>query len=159
MKLYPGEYTPATLVAIASSKNYRTAVSPFGMPAGQVVRYVGKAVKWKFLRGEDFWNAVESAPEDDPLKAVGRGLKKAIEISKAAKNTFGVALVRLHDGRTVILPRKVVRQMQIAGKEGVSVISELPYGMRAKDIRKKYGIRGEYKAFAPTVAVAVPAPV
>ena len=49
--------------------------------------------------------------------------------------------------------------MQIAGKEGVSIVSELPYGESAKSVRKKYGIKGEYKAFAPTVAVAVPAPV
>ena len=156
MKLYHGEYTPATLVAIANSKNYRTAVSPFGQPAGNVVRYVGKAVKWKFVRGDSFWKLAESDPT---VGRIAEGLRKAISISKQAAGTYGVAMVRLFDGRTVILPRKVVKQMQLAGKEGVSIVSELPYGESAKSVRKKYGIKGEYKAFAPTVAVAVPAPV
>jgi len=156
MKLYPGEYTPSTLLAIAKSKQYRTAVSPFGMPAGNVVRYVGKAVKWKFVKGESFWKLAET---DATVGKIAEGLRKAISISKQAANTYGVAMVRLYDGRTVILPRKVVKQMELAGKEGVSIVNELPYGMSAKEVRKKYGIKGEYKAFAPTVAVAVPAPV
>ena len=100
MKLYPGEYTIMDLLQVTASKNFRTAVTPFGEDA-RYHRYAGRAVAWKF--------AFDVAPE-----RVKSGLSKAIGISKAHREK-GVALVRV-DGKTILVPMKVAEMMRAAGK-------------------------------------------
>jgi len=161
VKVYPNEISLIGLAQIASNRMFRTGTTPFGMPPGMVVRYVGRAVPWKGLKGDAFWRWAEKEKPE-----LARGLRKAIDISKKNAEIYGVALVQLMDGRQMVVPRKVAAQM--AGK-GITIISELAYDRPAgrtkrvpysESVRGKYGIKGEYKALvgAPVGAIAVMAP-
>jgi len=173
VKVYPNEINLFQLAAIAQTPGIRTGTTPFGMPPGMHVRYIGKSVAWKgfkkspyesldeYLRrfAEAFKQPVRGRPGETVGQAIANGLKQAIDISKAARGTYGVAVVALADGRRVVLPLKVVKQMQAQGKP-VSIIAEKPYGMPAKEVRKQFGIRGEYKAtLAGMVGGAAFAPI
>jgi len=121
LKLYPGEYTIMDLLAVSRSPAFRTAVTPFG-PDAMYHRYAGRAVAWKMN-----FNA---APE-----RVKSGLSKAISISKGAAGVRGVALVSV-DGKTMLVPKKVVEQLRAAGKRPVilaerATASEIITGVRA----------------------------
>jgi len=153
VKVYPNEINLFQLAAIGRTPGIRTGTSPFGMPAGSMVRYIGRSVPWKGFKGDAFWSVAEK------FGSLAAGLRKAIDVSKRAAGTYGVALVTLADGRQVVLPRKVVKQMEAQGKP-VTVISEIPYGMSAREVRKTLGIKGEYKGLAGIAAAAavVPAP-
>ena len=153
VKVYPNEINLFQLAAIGRTPGIRTGTSPFGMPAGSMVRYIGRSVPWKGMKGDAFWSVATK------YGRLADGLRTAIRISKDAAGTYGVALVSLADGRQVVLPRKVVKQMEAQGKP-VTVISEIPYGMSAREVRKTLGIKGEYKGLAGIAAAAavVPAP-
>ena len=140
VKVYPNEINLFQLAAIGRTPGIRTGTTPFGMPPGAQVRYIGRSVPWKGLKGDAFWSWADA---NKPRLA--EGLRAAIKISKGAAGTYGVALVALADGRQMVLPRKVVEQMRAAGKP-VTVIREYEASAPAKDMRKRYGIRGEYKS-------------
>jgi len=164
VKIYPNEINLFQLAAIARTPGIRTGTTPFGMPPGMAVRYIGKSVDWKgfkkspyetleeYLRrfAETFKKPVRGRPTETVGAAIADGLRKAIDVSKAAAGTYGVAVVALADGRHVVLPRKVVRQMEMQGKP-VTVVAEKVYDVPAKEVRKRYGIKGEYKALVPMV--------
>ena len=154
VKIYPNEINLFQLAAIGRMKGIRTGTSPFGMAPGAHVRYLGRSVPWKGVKGDAFWSLASK------FGRLADGLREAIRISQEARRTYGVAVVNLADGRQVVLPLKVVRQMEIAGKP-VSIVSKLEYGEEAYKIRKRLGIRGEYKGLvgATAGAMMVTAPV
>jgi len=154
VKVYPNEVNMVQLGVIGAMKGIRTGTSPFGMPAGAHVRYIGRSVPWKGLKGDAFWSfAANHVNKKGVRGTLESGLKSAIAVSQKAAHTFGVALAQLADGRQVILPLKVVRQMEIAGKP-ITIVSKLEYGEEAYKIRKTLGIRGEYKGLAGATAGA-----
>ena len=160
VKVYPNEINLFQLAAIGRTPGIRTATTPFGMPPGSVVRYIGKSVSWKGLKGDAFWAWAEKfTPKTGRTGAIAEGLRRAISISKEAAGNYGVAIISLADGRQMVVPRKVAIQMERAGKP-ITIVAERIYGEDARTVRKRFGIRGEYKALvgAPVGAVAVLAP-
>lgn len=172
VKVYPNEVNLFQLAAIGNTPGIRTATTPFGMPPGSVVRYIGKSVPWKGLKGDAFWKfAEEYKPKTHfgkPLTEAERekykgiladALRMAIDISKRAAGNYGIAVIALQDGRQMVVPRKVAKQMELAGKP-VTYIDERVYGENAYMTRKRFGIKGEYKALvaAPVGAIALAAP-
>jgi len=105
---------PVTIEDIARlrmSRDFSPYTTPIGMKyedyvAGKKYIYVKRAVPWKGLRGEAFW---EEAKKHGRLD---EGLRRAIDISRQAAGTRGVVIAP--DGR--ILPAKAVRQMELAGR-------------------------------------------
>jgi hypothetical protein len=126
MKLYPGEYTIMDLLQIASSRSFRTAVTPFGLDTAYH-RYAGRAVMWK--------KAFDVAPD-----RVKSGLGKAIDMSRRHREP-GVVFVHVegtktkkgktvHISKDVLVPAKVAEMMKEAGLK----VSVLGAGKTAADI-------------------------
>lgn len=118
-KIYPGIDMGLLrdIQNVAVDPAMRTAVTPFGMPAGAYRRYVGKSVPWKMVKG------IEEVKKINP--DVAKGLAKAIAISKAQKGKYGVAIVHhFEKGVNILMPYKAGLQME-AQKTG-KVITTYP---------------------------------
>ena len=169
VKIYPGEYSVADLAAIEASRFWRTGTSPFTTP-GRMVRYVGKAVGWKGAKkmpGEKIsdylkrlYNVIKSKYGDETAKKITEGLGTAIDISIAARETYGVAVIETQHGIRKVVPLKVVKQMTdarttVTGKPAkpVRVIASIATEAPAKKLREMYGERGLYQTVAPIGAV------
>ncbi len=103
---------PVTLEEILKlrmSREFSPYTTPIGMKyedyvEGKKVIYGKRAVPWKGLKGNAFWEEAEKHGR------LAEGLRKAINISRQAAGTKGVVIAP--DGR--ILPRKALRQMELA---------------------------------------------
>jgi hypothetical protein len=139
---------------IAKTPGIRIAYTPFGEAPGSVKYYIGKSVDWK-----GFKKGAESRDEylkrfaetfGDTGTAIAKGLRRAIEISEAAHETYGVANVEIAPGtplaRVVTLPLKVVKQMQATKKIKPIVVASIEPGKPAKVVRQETGVKGEYKS-------------
>jgi len=156
VKVYPNEINLFQLAAIGNTPGIRTGTTPFGMPPGAHVRYIGKSVPWKGLKGDAFWDFARNyIPKRSKNKgALADALSKAIDISKRAAGNYGIAIIALQDGRQMVVPRKVAVQMESAGKP-IQIIAEKIYGEKAEMIRKRFGIKGEYKALVGATVGAI----
>jgi hypothetical protein len=166
VKVPPPVITAFDLAAIAKTPGIRIGYTPFGEPPGSVKYYIGRSVPWKGFKkypDEDFDKYAERFKKTfsiGRMPNVVEGLRKAIEISKKAAGTYGVAIVELAPGtdlaRRVVLPLKVVKQMTETKEVKPIVRAAIAPGMPAKDVRKMFGVKGEYKSliYARTAGVA-----
>ena len=146
VKIYPGEWRAIDLAYIGMTPGVRTSTTPFGAPAGGRIRYLGRSVAWKGLRGEAFWSFAEAyVPKGKKAKydkgGLAKGLRKAIELTKSHTEK-GVSLVVHPYGYTTILPTKVVRMMEDA-KKPVKVLAE----------------SGHYHALIPAAPMGITVPI
>jgi hypothetical protein len=155
VKVPAPKLTPFDLLAIAKTPGIRIAYTPFGEPPGSVKYYIGESVDWKgFKKGaETIDEYLKRFAETfgDTGTAIAKGLRRAIEISKDAHETYGVAIVELAPGtpvaRMVTLPLKVVKQMQATKKIKPQIIGPpIEPGKPAKVVRQETGVKGEYKS-------------
>jgi len=148
--------TPFDLLEVSKASDIRIGYTPFGEAPGSVKYYIGRAVPWKgFKKGaetlEDYLKRFAETYGDTGA-AIAKGLRRAIEISKSAARTYGVAAVELAPGtklsRVVVLPLKVVKQMEATKTTKPIVRASIAPGKPAKDVRKETGVRGEYKSLS-----------
>ena len=168
VKISAPRLTPFELLAIAKTPGIRVGSTPFGESPGYVKYYIGASVPWKGLRKrpdqtlDDYLRSFK-----DAMKGIGKaanvadGLRKAIDVSKGAAGTYGVAVVELPvTGRLVVMPRKAAQQMVKQGKT-VRITPITAPNVSAKEMRAKYGEKAQYKALfarglAPAAAAAAP---
>jgi len=142
------------IATIAQTPGIRIGYTPFGEAPGSVKYYIGRSVPWKgFKKGaETFEEYVKRFAETfgDTGAAIAKGLMRAVEISRNAKGTYGVAVVELAPGtplsRLVTLPMKVVKQMEATKTTKPVIRATITPGKSAKDVRKEAGVKGEYKS-------------
>jgi len=154
--------TPFDIYMIAQTPGVRIAYTPFGEAPGSVKYYIGKSVSWKgFKKGaeklEDYAKRFAET-HGATGAAIAKGLLKAIEISKAASakaagtGVYGVAAVELAPGtqlsRVVVLPLKVVKQMEMTKTVKPVIRTSVAPGKPAKEVRRETGVRGEYKSLS-----------
>ena len=153
--------TPFELLAIAKARGIRIGSTPFGEPPGHIKFYIGASVPWKGYKKkadqslDDYLKKFKEDFKDTGNAAnVADGLKKAIEISQAAKGTYGVAVVEFPiTGRLAVMPRKAARQM-VNQKKSVKVTPITTPDVSAKELRAKYGEKAQYKAYHATRGLA-----
>lgn len=104
------------LMEIARSNEWSVAYTPFGRFGLRT--YIRKAVDWKGLKGDAFW---EEAQKHGRL---AEGLRQAISISKNHAGEKGVALVKYADGSYGIMPYKSARQAEEKGR--LKIIATAP---------------------------------
>jgi hypothetical protein len=148
--------TPFDLAEIAATPGIRIGYTPFGEAPGVVKYYIGRSAPWKGFKkqaGESldsYADRFKKTFASGKMPNVVEGLKKAIDISKRAAGTYGVAVVELAPGtdlaRKVVLPLKVVKQMTETKDVKPIVRRAIAPGVSAKEVRKKYGVKGEYKS-------------
>jgi hypothetical protein len=149
--------TPFDMLAIARMPGIRIGYTPFGESPGSVKYYIGRSVPWKGFKKDaaetldNYFKRFKDTFRDMGKAAnVADGLSKAIDISKKAAGTYGVAAVELAPGtnlsRVVILPLKVVKQMDATKAKKPFVRAIISPGKSAKEVRKESGIKGEYKS-------------
>lgn len=101
------------ILELAKSNEWRLSRTPFG--AFGIRTYIGKAVPWKGLKGDAFW---EEAKKHGRL---AEGLETAITISKRHAGQTGVAIVKIGKFYKV-MPYKAAMQMVETGKITVNDI-------------------------------------
>jgi hypothetical protein len=149
--------SPFDILEVARRPGIRIGYTPFGEAPGSVKYYIGRSVPWKGFK-KDAAEAQDSYIKrfKDTFKDMGKaanvadGLSKAIDISKRAAGTYGVATVELAPGtnlsRVVTLPLKVIKQMDATKRVKPIARAILAPGKNAKEVRKETGVKGEYKS-------------
>jgi len=150
--------TPFDLAIIAQTPGIRVAYTPFGEAPGSVKYYIGRSVPWKGFKKEKeetleaYVKRFKDTFKSGKMPNVADGLAKAVAISKDSAGVYGVAAVELAPGtplaRVVVLPMKVVDQMEATKAVKPIVRAAIAPGKSAKEVRKETGVRGEYKSLA-----------
>jgi hypothetical protein len=158
VKIPAPRLTAFDMHAIAQTPGIRIGYTPFGEAPGSVKYYVGRSVPWKgFKKGskedlETYIGRFKETFKTGKMPNVAEGLRKAIAISKASAGVYGVAAVELAPGtqlaRIVVLPMKVIDQMEATKTEKPIVRAAITPGKSAKDVRKETGVKGEYKSLS-----------
>jgi hypothetical protein len=153
--------SPFDILEVARRPGIRIGYTPFGEAPGSVKYYIGRSVPWKGFKftaadrknDVNAWIKNRFIPFLESIYVttnIANGLAKAIEISKAANKTYGVAAVELAPGtnfsRVVTLPLKVVKQMNATKRVKPVVRASVAPEKPAKEVRKETGVKGEYKS-------------
>jgi len=117
MKIYKKEFSAKDLLEVAMDSRMRTGVTPFGAPEGEVVRYLGRSVPWKGIKGIANIKAV------NPGVAAGISRARDISIKHTEK---GIALVQYPNGEIVTMPLKCYAMMEEAARPVTLITTSAP---------------------------------
>ena len=117
MKIYKKEFSAKDLLEVAMDSRMRTGVTPFGAPEGEVVRYLGRSVPWKGIKGIENIRAVNPG--------VAAGIERARDISRGHTEK-GIALVQYPNGEIVTMPMKCYAMMEAARRPVTLITTSAP---------------------------------